>query len=227
MTTYRRYGIYAVPHGAFYARGAAWLGWDSVAGCTVAPPTVEGLPRPVAEMTATPRKYGFHGTVKPPFRLAEGMTETALRDAAAALCAGLAPVEIPALTLRRLGGFVAVVPASPAPALAHLAAETVKGLDTFRAAPSQAELDRRRKSGLSARQEANLVQWGYPYVMEEFRFHMTLTGRLGNDADRVAERLRNLFTPVLPRPYRIDDLALVGEDAQGRFRVIQRYTLSG
>jgi putative phosphonate metabolism protein len=227
MTAYRRYGIYAVPHGAFYARGAAWLGWDSVAGCTVAPPTVEGLPRPVAEMTATPRKYGFHGTVKPPFRLADGMTETALRDAAAALYAGLAPVEIPALTLRRLGGFVAVVPASPVPALAHLAADTVKGLDRFRAAPSQAELDRRRKSGLSARQEANLVQWGYPYVMEEFRFHMTLTGRLGNDADRVAERLRNLFTPVLPRPYRIDDLALVGEDAQGRFRVIQRYDLSG
>lgn len=227
MTTYRRYGIYAVPHCAFYARGASWLGWDSVAGCTVAPPTVEGLPRPVAEMTATPRKYGFHGTVKPPFRLAEGMTETALRDAAAALCTGLAPVEIPALTLRRLGGFVAVVPASPAPALAHLAAETVKGLDTFRAAPSQAELDRRRKSGLSARQEVNLVQWGYPYVMEEFRFHMTLTGRLGEDADRVAERLRKLFTPILPRPYRIDDLALVGEDAQGRFHVIHRFTLSG
>jgi putative phosphonate metabolism protein len=227
MTAYRRYGIYAVPHGAFYAKGAAWLGWDSVAGCKLDHPKAEGLPRPVAEMTATPRKYGFHGTVKPPFRLADGMTEAALRDAATALFAGLAPVEIPALTVRRLGGFVAVVPAAPSKALAHLAAETVKGLDAFRAAPSDSELERRRKSGLSARQEANLANWGYPYVLDEFRFHLTLTGRLDDDAETMAERLRKLFTPVLPQPYRIEDLALVGEDAQGRFHVIHRYPLSG
>ena len=34
------------------------------------------------------------------------------------------------------------------------------------------------KSGLTDRQEALLTQWGYPYVMEEFRFHITLTGAL-------------------------------------------------
>ncbi|WP_071673521.1 DUF1045 domain-containing protein [Nioella nitratireducens] len=227
MTAYRRYGIYAVPHGAFYAKGAAWLGWDSVAGCKLDHPEVEGLPRPVAEMTGTPRKYGFHGTVKPPFRLADGMTEGALRDAATALFSRLAPVEIPALTVRRLGGFVAVVPVVPSDTLTHLAAETVKGLDAFRSAPSEAELERRRASDLSARQEANLAQWGYPYVMEEFRFHLTLTGRLGDNAETMAEHLRKEFTPVLPQPYRIADLALMGEDAQGRFHALHRYTLSG
>lgn len=86
MTAYRRYGLYVVPEGAFYRSGAAWLGWDSVQGSRVVHPDIDGLPRPVSEITATPRKYGFHGTIKPPFRLADGMTERALRDAVAALC---------------------------------------------------------------------------------------------------------------------------------------------
>ena len=227
MTPYRRYALYVVPEDAFYRVGASWLGWDSVAGRATAHPGIDGLTRPVAEITATPRKYGFHGTMKPPFRLAGDVTEAALRDAASALCAQLAPVEIPALSLRRLGGFVAVVPAEPSPALAHLAAEVVKGLDSFRAAPGEAELAKRRKAGLSARQDDLLRQWGYPYVMEEFRFHLTLTGKLGADAGPVADLLRSHFAPVLPSPFRVDSLCLMGEDADGLFHVLHRYTLSG
>lgn len=227
MSAYHRYAIYVVPEGAFYRAGAAWLGWDSLAGQAVAHPEVLGLPMPVADMTATPRKYGFHGTVKPPFRLADGMTEAALRDATAALCARLAPVEVPALALRRLSGFVAVVPTEPCAALAHLAAETVTALDTFRAPPSEAELAKRRKSGLSNRQEALLEQWGYPYVLEEFRFHLTLTGKLGAAAEPTAERLRAHFAPVLPQPFRVGSLCLMGEDDAGRFHVLLRYALSG
>jgi hypothetical protein len=89
-----------------------------------------------------------------------------------------APVTIPSLEVRRLGGFIAVVPTEPSAALADLAAATVAALDPFRAPPSEAELARRRKARLSDRQEALLMKWGYPYVMEEFRFHLTLTGRL-------------------------------------------------
>ena len=227
MTAYRRYGLYVVPEGAFYRMGAAWLGWDSVSGQPVPQPGLGVLPRPVAEITATPRKYGFHGTIKPPFRLADGMTAAALCDATAALCAGLAPVEVPALALRRLGGFVAVVPAEPSEALAHLAAEAVQGLDAFRAPPTEAELAKRRKAGLSDRQEALLAQWGYPYVLDEFRFHLTLTGKLGAEAGPMADRLRAHFAPVLPQPFRVDSLCLMGEDADGLFHVLHRYTLSG
>ena len=229
MTTYRRYGIYVVPEGEFYRQGAHWLGWDSAAGTALPHPVLDGLPAPVDQMTATPRKYGFHGTIKPPFRLADGLSEHDLHGAANTLCARLAPVCIPALTLRRLGGFVAVVPDQPSQALAHLAAEAVTGLDQFRAAPTEAELTRRRKAGLSDRQEALLTQWGYPYVLEEFRFHLTLTGRLGSDADAdaVADRLSAHFAPVLPAPFAVDSLCLMGEDADGMFHLVHRYTLSG
>ena len=226
MDKFKRYGLYVVPAGAFFDAASAWLGWNSATGQAMAHPHVPDLPVSVADLTATPRKYGFHGTIKPPFVLAEGASVDGLHAAARAFCATRAPVSIPALEVRRLGGFVAIVPTEPSEALADLAAASVVALDTFRAPPSEAELARRRKAGLSDRQEALLAQWGYPYVMEEFRFHLTLTGRT-DQAEAVCAALAAHFAPVLPTPFVIDSLALMGEDADGMFHLVQRYTLSG
>lgn len=227
MTTYRRYGIYVVPQGEFYSAGAEWLGWDSTSGIAVPHPAVDDIKRPVADLTRTPRKYGFHGTIKPPFRLVGDQSETDLRNATAALCKQLAPVTVPMLDVRRIGGFVAVVPSERSEGLSRLAADVVTELDRFRAPLTEAELARRRKSGLSDRQEALLSSWGYPYVLDEFRFHLTLTGHLGSDADAVARMLSTHFAPVLPKPFRINSLCLMGEDQDGMFHLVQRYTLSG
>ncbi|MGP1355421.1 DUF1045 domain-containing protein [Roseicyclus sp.] len=225
---FRRYGIYVVPEGEFYEAASAWLGWDTAAGVTLPHPEVEGLPGDPADLTATPRKYGFHGTIKPPFRLAEGTDAEALDAAARAFCDDRPPVEIPALEVRRLGGFVAIVPAEPSPALSGLAGATVAALDAFRAPPSGAELARRRKSGLTDRQDRLLRDWGYPYVMEEFRFHLTLTGKLPlDDAETARAALARHFAPLLPAPFRIASLCLVGEDAEGLFHLVHRYTLAG
>ncbi len=226
--TFRRYGIYVVPEGGFYDAGAAWLGWDSVAGSRLPHPAVSGLPDEAEVITRTPRKYGFHGTVKPPFFLAKGTDMVGLHDAAERFCATRAPVIIPRLEVRRLGGFIAIVPSAPDPALADLAAATVDALDAFRAPPTEAELARRRKARLSDRQEALLMRWGYPYVMEEFRFHLTLTGRLPNDeADIARAALAQHFEAVIPTPWTIGSLCLMGEDESGVFHVVHRYTLSG
>ena len=228
MDGYTRFGLYVVPQGALYRAGADWLGWDSATGAAVAQPDLQNLPDSPAALTATPRKYGFHGTIKPPFRLAAGTDAARLDAAARTFCAARAPVTIPALDLRRLGGFVAVVPAEPSADLAQLAAATVEALDPFRAPPTEAELARRRKSRLTDRQEALLARWGYPYVMEEFRFHMTLTGNLPHDqAEAACAALRTHFAPHLAAPFRIDSLCLMGEDAEGLFHVVHRYTLSG
>lgn len=225
---FRRYGIYVVPEGEFHAAGASWLGWDSEAGIPVAHPGIADLPDPVEVLTRTPRRYGFHGTVKPPFHLAGGTDADTLHAVAAAFCNRQAPVTIPALEVRVLGGFIAIVPAEPSGPLADLAAATVAALDGFRAPPSDAELARRRKARLTERQEALLMQWGYPYVMEEFRFHLTLTGRLPPDAaDRARRALSRHFAGVMPSPWIIDSLCLMGEDEEGRFHLIHRYTLAG
>ena len=226
MDGFKRYGLYVVPAGDFFDAASAWLGWDSARGQAVAQPQVAALPDRADILTATPRKYGFHGTIKPPFVLAGGCTVAELNAVARRFCATRVPVVIPELTVRRLGGFVAMVPSAPSGPLADLAAATVEALDHFRAPPSDAELARRRKAGLSDRQEALLQRWGYPYVMEEFRFHLTLTGRT-TQAEAVRDALAEHFAPVLPQPFVINDLALMGEDEAGHFHLIHRYALSG
>jgi putative phosphonate metabolism protein len=228
VTVYRRFGIYAVPNGALFAAGSAWLGWDSADGRAVPHPQVPGLPAPAADLTATPRKYGIHGTIKPPFRLAEGTDDARLGAAMAAFCATRAPVTIPRIALRRLDRFLALVPEAPVAPLAELADATVAAFEPFRAPLTEAELARRRKARLSARQEALLQRWGYPYVMEEFRFHITLTGPLGADQLDTAEAaLGACFAPFIGQPLTIGDLALMGEDAEGMFHLIHRYALTG
>ncbi len=228
MDDFKRFGIYAIPEGAFLEAGSAWLGWDITAGKEVPQPALSGLPDLAGTLTQTPRKYGFHGTIKPPFRLAEGTTAQGLADALGAFCAGATAVDIPQLEVCRLGGFVAITPAAPSGVLADLAANAVRRLDPFRAPASEAELAKRRKSGLTDRQDALLTRWGYPYVMEEFRFHLTLTGDQGaTDAEIARNALSAHFAPVLPSPYHMDSLCLVGEDAEGRFHLIHRYSLTG
>ncbi|MEM7469965.1 MAG: DUF1045 domain-containing protein [Pseudomonadota bacterium] len=221
---YQRYGVYYTPDGALAARGAAWLGWDVARGRAVEHPVIEGLD--IAEITATPRKYGFHGTIKPPFFLAPGKDFAGLQIELAQLCARLAPVQLEGLALKELAGFLALVPRGDQTALAGFAAQVVTKLDAFRAPPSEAEIARRRKTQLSAAQEQHLENWGYPYVMDEFRFHITLSGQLSDTAATMAQ-IAPYFEPVLPQPFDLWSLILVGQTREGMFHEIQRYPLTG
>ncbi|MFL4468849.1 DUF1045 domain-containing protein [Tateyamaria armeniaca] len=225
---FTRYAIYYTPApGTPLADfGARWLGWDSADGVARPHPKMNGLD--VAHITARPRKYGFHGTIKPPFYLAEGTTAQGLSDAVDALCADAAPVALDGLKLSRLGRFLALVPSGDASDLAALAARGVQELDAYRAPPTEAELAKRRGARLSAAQEAQLVRWGYPYVLDQFRFHLTLTGPLDDEtADHAQTALADPLSDLDLAPYHIDGLTLLGEDEHGKFQQIHRYTLSG
>lgn len=223
-----RYAVYYTPEGPLAEFGAKWLGWDSAAGAAIAHATIDGLPCPLAQITSRPRKYGFHGTIKPPFFLADGTTLADLMSETEALCGSLAKVTLPGLKLAQLGRFLALVPDGDAADLGNVASTIVKNLDGFRAPPSSTELARRRKANLSPAQEANLAAWGYPYVMDQFRFHMTLTGPL-EPADLAATMavLEPLLEPILQRPFVIDSMSLLGSDQLGLFHVLRRYALAG
>lgn len=230
MTEFRRYAVYyAPPPGVFADRGDAWLGWSAATGQALTPPDLgPDLGLPAEEITAEPRKYGFHGTIKPPFRLAEGQTAMALETALANIAGRLAPVTLPGLVLRNIDGFLALVPLGDEVALRDLAGQVVAALDPFRAALTEAEIARRRPERLTPRQRALLDQYGYPFVMEEFRFHLTLTDRLTEPmATRAAAVLAAHFAPVLPAPFVVDALCLFGEAGDGRFHLISRHTLRG
>jgi len=223
---FTRYAVYFTPpEGAFSAFGTSWLGWDATRGAAVAHPDMAGLP--VAEITETPRKYGLHATMKPPFRLAEGQDEAALRAAFAQFCAQAQPVLLDGLAVTALGRFLALMPEGDTAALDALAAETVRAFEPFRAPLSAAELARRRAGGLSPDEETRLMDWGYPHVMAGFRFHITLTGkRPESELPALRDILAAQVLPLLPRPYPIDALSLMGEDAQGRFHLIARHVLT-
>lgn len=222
---YTRYAVfYAPPFGSEFATaGARWLGWDVAEGCALPHPDL-GLD--LATVTQTPRKYGLHGTLKPPMRLATP-PETFF-DAVETFAQSRPPVDLGQLRLRMLGSFLAIVPNPQPAALGDLAAEVVRSLDPFRAPLSQAEMDRRRAAGLSAGQDALLVQWGYPYVMEEFRFHVTLSGQMDPASMRDVFRAADAwFGPVLAEHHRLSELAVFGEDSDGRFHLLRRFALTG
>lgn len=223
---YQRYAVYYTPSDEGFARfGAEWLGWDIARGERADQPDLPGLPAPLAEITETPRRYGFHGTIKPPFRLAEGQTEDALFAAFDRLCTQMSAAPLDGLDLAAMGRFLALVPRGDATQLEGIAAMAVETLDSFRAAPAQAELDKRRAAGLTARQEAHLERWGYPYVMEDFRFHMTLSSKLPKDQIApVQSVLAQQLDGVIPAPFLLDGLSLVGEGPDGFFHLIQRHT---
>lgn len=227
-----RFALYAAPQAKdpLHDFAARWLGWDPETGTAAPAEPAAGLPADrIAELTADPRQYGFHGTLKPPFYLAEGTDEGQLIVALERFAAARKPLRVP-LKMAALGNFLALRPADPIPALDQLAADCVRDFDRFRAPASEQELARRRAAGLSERQEQYLQQWGYPYVLDEFRMHFTLTGRIRDEAERqaVLNHLTELTAPALRRDFALEEICLFvqGEPA-ANFRIAGRYRLGG
>lgn len=225
---FNRYAIYyTAPQGPLADFGASWLGWDLATGREVPHQTLPDLSQQeVAEITQTPRKYGFHGTIKPPFRLADGYDAQDLMQAFQSAAHQVDTVTLDGLKLEQIGRFLALVVDGDQSALAGLAGHMVATLDPFRAPASDEELARRRAAGLTPRQDEMLMKWGYPYVFDDFKFHLTLSGKLDPDrAAQIRDQLVPLLAPILPRPFTVSDLTLVGEDTDGRFHEISRIGL--
>ena len=223
---FERYAIFYTPIGPLADFGARWLGWDSAKGHAVPHPVVDGVD--VALVTATPRKYGLHGTLKAPFRLAEGTDLEQLQRASADFASRHRAFGIGTLELRHDAGFVALRPKTEAKAMQDFAAAVVTAFEPFRAPLRDADIARRRKSQLTDRQDRQMLDWGYPFVFEDFHFHLTLTGALpANDAATVVAALHPHLNPVVPNPFIIDAITLMGQDQTGLFHQIHRYTLTG
>lgn len=226
----KRYALYYAPaeHARLTGAASAWLGRSVFKGAAVAPPETDGLSREQwKSITGDPRLYGFHATLKPPFRLAEGRHEEELREGLRKFAASWRPFEV-SLQVGSIGGFLALVLAQPSPDFVQLAADCVRDFDEFRAAPHPDELTRRRRARLNEAQLAYLTQWGYPYVMEEWRFHMTLTASLDAPMFETARRhLAAVFEPICREPQRVDSICLFEQPEPGApFLAMARYHFS-
>lgn len=186
-------------------------------------------PSTIAAITEEPARYGFHATLKAPFRLERSATGQDLLDAVERFAGTRRPVAVPEMTVNTIGNFVALAPAPPPPGLPELAAACVEVFDPFRAPMEQAELDRRRRAPLTPREDELLRRWGYPYVMDAFRFHMTLTGPLAEpDRAGIRQALAALFEPLTARPVVIDALTVFDQPQPGApFRIAARFPFAG
>ncbi len=217
-----RAAVYYAPAEAdpLWQAGCDWLGRDPASGRRMPPCARDAL-------TEDPRRYGFHATLKPPMRLNHGWH--ALLDDAVALAEGLAPFDLPPLHVADLGGFLALRETLPCPPLHALADVCVTGLDAHRVPPDAAEIAHRRKPGLTAEQDAMLLDWGYPHVLRTWRFHMTLTRRLtAEERTRVWPDVEAQFAAALAVPRRVVDFCLftqAGPDTP--FLLAERVPLRG
>lgn len=177
-----RYAVYYAPQAesALWRLGSQWLGRDAETGLALRQPEIPEI----AALTASPRRYGLHATLKAPIQLADGATEAEFLDAVAAWAARETPFMLPRLDVGSLGDFLALRLARPCPDLVAMAGRCVRSLDRFRKPPSDAELARRRIDALPPRERAHLLAWGYPYVFETYRFHITLSDSIADDTLR-------------------------------------------
>jgi putative phosphonate metabolism protein len=226
VTPYR-IALYYAPeaHDPLHERASAWLGRDAVSGAILPQNLVQGVD--IQEITADARGYGFHATLKPPFRM-QGDVQAALQTARD-FAARTAPFTLPPLYIADLDGFLALREAAPCPALQALADRCVTALDAHRAPATEAEIARRKPEKLSPRQREYLAAWGYPYVFAEWRFHMTLTRRL-TPAEKaiilpaVTEALGD--APALTRS--VSDICIFAQAAPGApFTILERLMLRG
>ncbi|AHG47628.1 phosphonate metabolism protein [Rhizobium leguminosarum bv. trifolii CB782] len=227
-----RYALYFTPPKDHPLTGAAslWLGRDAFSGETYPAPEHETLGAAEQfELTADPRRYGFHATIKAPFSLAASVTEKDFMTVVEDFAARTPAFEIPELVLGQLGRFFALVPGSLHQPLQDFAAKVVKSFEPFRAALSPADMARRNPEKLSEGQRANLQRWGYPYVMEDFGFHMTLTGQVPETrAEMMKAILTERFADFIGRPLSITGLAVFTEETRGApFKVHSWLPLTG
>lgn len=216
-----RYAVYAIPGGdGENAPGAARHLYDTAARWYAR--------EDMQDVTVNPRSYGFHATLKAPFRLAGVVTEADLQAFTTAFAAQRQPVVIPAPEPGTLGAFRALIPTGDQARINELAADIVHGFDGLCAPLTAQEYQRRRPEELTARQRALLDQWGYPYVLEEFVFHMTLTDPLHKErADEVDGEIHTHFAEVSGVDVLLTSLAICIEPASGEpFQLLSLHPFS-
>lgn len=189
-----RYALYfsPAPGSAWWTAGCRWLGRDPASGTVLPQPAIRDRPElTLAELTVDARRYGLHATLKAPFRLMPGFSEEHLQTMAQAFASAQTAVMLDETEVRPMGSFLALRPRGPHDALRSLAMRCTAYFDLLRDLPAAAEITKRRRAGLTERQDALLLRWGYPYTEEEFRFHMTLTDSLADAKDDVIQAVRD------------------------------------
>ncbi|PTB20987.1 phosphonate metabolism protein [Trinickia symbiotica] len=215
-----RFAIYYAPArgSLWWSAGCRWLSRDPESAETLAPPLIPALAErglDVPGLSHSPRRYGWHGTLVAPARAAAGVRFDDIVARALAWARRQRRFEL-AVEAAALERFVAIRPATAdgAAAIGALAADAVREFAPLREMPSEAERRRRLDSKLTERQRELLDRWGYPYVLDEFRFHMTLSDSIDSEHRQILIDWWRARLPDLG-PLSVDGAALFVEPRPG------------
>ena len=223
-----RYAIYFVPapDSQILDLGQRWLGRDVYSGCEVADKAYFGLnPGDVRRLTESAAHYGFHATLKAPFELKRGCKEDEVLVAAQALASALRPI-MPKLFVGAIGEFLAILSSDRRDGIWEIHRACLEHFEPYRAALTASDRERRMHTPLDERQLKALLEYGYPYVLEDFRFHMTLTTRIPDPVQlaEVKDALREGFFCVLNKRQDIDAICVLRQgDRNQQFVVLERF----
>jgi len=227
-----RYAIYFCPSGGngtpLLALGNRWLGRDATTGEALNP----NLPDHIRHenwmrVTDSPRRYGFHATLKPPFRLADNASFEQLQSALLEFAQQRRSFYAPPLAVNALGRFLALTLSAACDAFLDLAADCVQEFDRFRAPATEEETNQRLRGSLSPREREHVLQWGYPYVFDTWKFHMSLTSSMHSESlSLFAPHLRERFAPAYAQPLLVDSVCIFHEPYPGgSFHLLDRASL--
>ena len=229
-----RYALYLTPapDSDLWRFGCDVIGRDALTGASCEGFSLEGYPPDSwRSMTSDPRRYGFHATLKAPFPLRLDLDPADLFDGVAEFAGKRSPfdageLKVGVIKARHGLAFVALKPERAAKELRSFEASLVRGLDRLRAPFVESGRECRRSERLTPRQAYYLDAWGYPYVLDEFDPHFTLTNAIP-DADRVARLLEWEFKLwVASRALHVDALTLFKQSEPfGEFRILRRFPL--
>ncbi len=208
---------------------ALWLGRDiRSSGYTLYKPTLYISEDRRRTITRSPFHYGFHATLKPPFRLIDGATIKMVEKRLSTFVNQYEKFILPPLELTQLDGFYCLRPVSEITQVTELAQHIIETFDEFRRPPDTAELQKRRQAGLTAHQEQMLSKWGYPFVIEEFKFHLTLTERITGNKEKamLAKELHSRFKQPVLDSVGFNALSLFVEEDKQPMYCLQSFPLS-
>lgn len=228
MTKAFRYAVYfaPAPQSPWWKAGSQWLGRCAAGHSVGDMPRVKGITdEEYRQVTAAPRRYGWHATLKAPFALADGVTAEQLASALKTIAQSTPAFDMPALKVALLDNFLAVIAEPQSESANALAARCVMELHALAAPLSPSELQRRRQAPLSAAQDALLLRWGYPFVLDQYQLHCSLTGSLASMRPEQVHQLhlaaQAWFAPL--GTCRFESLALFAEPSPGADFVLQAH----
>lgn len=229
-----RYALYFAPprDNPWWTLLSSWLGYDASTRAEI--PQLE-IPLPATlnlfDITVHPRQYGAHATLKAPFRLSAGRTEAGLLQAVDAFAVQHTTFALPALKVEHLENFIALVPAFTDERINRIADDCTMQFDGFRAPLTETEMTRRLREPLDTVSLNLLHRWGYPHVLERYRFHLSLTGSLAGLAQPVIAEIhsaaRNVFGALSGVSVPFDAICVFRqENPAARFALLHRAAMA-